>query len=86
MTLDVGEAKASALASEKNGLLISDAKQARTAAKRLDVPVIGTVGVWIRAKQNSIITKIKPILDALETNKFRISRLLREEALKIAGE
>ena len=86
MVVDAGEAEAIALASEKNCLLISDDKQARTAAKRLGVDVIGTVGVLIRAKQNGIISEIKPILDNLESNDFFISRALREEALKIAGE
>ncbi len=86
MVVDAGEAEAIALASEKNCLLISDDEQARAAAKRLGVSVIGTVGVLIRAKQNGIITAIKPILDALDANEFRTSRALREEALKIAGE
>lgn len=86
MTVDAGEAEAIALASEKNCLLISDDKQARTAAKRLDVTVIGTIGVLIRAKKSGIVTEIKPILDALDANEFRISRALRKEALKIADE
>ena len=86
MVVDAGEAEAIALASEKKCLLITDDKQARSAAKRLGVTVIGTVGVLIRAKQNKIITGIKPILDAFDANDFRISRALREEALKIAGE
>lgn len=86
MVVDSGEAEAIALASEKNCLLITDDKQARSAAKRLGVSVIGTVGVLIRAKQNGIASEIKPILDALDANNFRISRALREEALKIAGE
>lgn len=86
MIVDAGEAEAITLASEKNCLLISDDKQARSAAKRLGVNVIGTVGILIRAKQNGIITEIKPILDNLDANEFRISRALREEALKIAGE
>jgi uncharacterized protein len=86
MVVDAGEAEAIALASEKNCLLISDDKQARTVATRLGVAVIGTVGVLIRAKQNGIISEVKPILDNLESNDFFISRALREEALKIAGE
>lgn len=84
--VDAGEAEAIALANEKNRLLITDDKQARSAAKRLGVSVIGTVGVLIRAKQSGIISEIKPILDALDANNFRISRALREEVLKIAGE
>lgn len=86
MVVDTGEAEAIALANEKNCLLISDDKQARAAAKRLSVKVIGTVGILIRAKQNGIISAVKPILDALEANEFRISSALREETLKIAGE
>jgi len=86
MVVDAGEAEAIALASERNCLLISDDKQARAAAKRLGVTVIGTVGVLVRAKPNGIITELKPILDNLESNNFFISRALREEALKIVKE
>lgn len=84
--VDTGEAEAIALASEKNCLMITDDKQARAAAKRLSILIIGTVGVLIRAKQNGIVAEVKPILDALDANEFRISRALREEALKFAGE
>ena len=86
LTVDAGESEAIALASEKNCLLISDDKQARAAAKRLGVAVIGTVGVLVRAKQNGVVSTIKPILDDLELNNFFISRALREEALKLVGE
>ena len=86
LVVDAGEAEAIALASEKSCLLISDDKQARAAAKRLGVAVIGTVGVLVRAKQNGVVTAIKPILDDLELNSFFLSRALREEALKLVGE
>ena len=86
LAVDAGEAEAIALASEKSCLLISDDKQARSAAKRLGVTVIGTVGVLVRAKQNGVVSVIKPILDDLELNNFFISRALREEALKLVGE
>lgn len=86
LTVDAGEAEAIALASEKSCLLISDDKQARRAAKRLGVAVIGTVGVLARAKQSGVISALKPILDDLELNNFFISQALREEALKLVGE
>lgn len=86
LVVDAGEAEAIALASEKNCLLISDDKQARAAAKHLGVAVIGTVGVLVRAKQNSVIVALKPLLDDLESNNFFISQALREEALKLVGE
>ena len=86
LVVDAGEAEAIALASEKGCLLISDDKQARAAAKRLGVAVIGTIGVLVRAKQSGVVPTIKPILNALETQSFFISRALREEALKLVGE
>jgi uncharacterized protein len=86
LVVDAGEAEAIALASEKTCLLICDDKQARAAAKRLGVTVIGTVGVLVRAKQNGVVSAIKPILDDLEINGFFISHALREEALKLVGE
>ena len=86
LVMDAGEAEAIALASEKSCLLISDDKQARAAAKRLGVAVIGTVGILVRAKQSGVVSVIKPILDDLELNGFFISRALREEALKLVGE
>ena len=66
--------------------MISDDKQARLAAKRLGVAVIGTVGVLVRAKQDGVIAALKPILDDLELNNFFISQALHEEALKLVGE
>ncbi|HEX9927666.1 MAG TPA: DUF3368 domain-containing protein [Pyrinomonadaceae bacterium] len=86
LAVDAGEAEAIALASEKGCLLISDDNQARAAAKSLGVKVIGTVGVLVRAKQNGLISAIKPILDEFDLNSFFISRALREEALKLVGE
>lgn len=86
LAVDAGEAEAIALASEKGCLLISDDKQARAAAKKLGVKVIGTIGVLVRAKQNGVISAIKPILDELDLNSFFINRALREEALKLVGE
>ena len=86
LVVDAREAEAIALAGEKNCLLISDDKQARAAAKRLSVVVIGTVGVLVRAKQNGVVSAIKPILDDLELNSFFISQALREEALKLVRE
>lgn len=86
LVVDASEAEAIALASEKSCLLISDDKQARSAAKRLGVSVIGTIGVLVRAKNNGVVSAIKPILDNLELNNLFISQALREEALKIVGE
>ncbi len=86
MLVDLGEAEAIALAKEKDFLLVTDDKQARAAAKRLGVKVIGTVGVLVRAKNAGVIDEVKPIIDQLAAVGFRIGRLLRDEALQIARE
>jgi predicted nucleic acid-binding protein len=86
MVVDLGEAEAIALAKEKDFLLVTDDKQARAAAKRFGLKVIGTVGVLLRAKNAGAITEVKPIIDQLDAVGFRIGRLVRDEALRIAGE
>ncbi|MGH9948690.1 MAG: DUF3368 domain-containing protein [Pyrinomonadaceae bacterium] len=86
MLVDSGEAEAIAVAIENDCLLITDDKQARKVARSLDLQVIGTVGILIRAKQQGLIESIKPIIDSLEATGFHISRTLIREALEIVGE
>lgn len=81
-----GEAEAIALALEKNCKIILDDKQARSVAKKLGLEIVGTVGMFIRAKQNNLVDSLKTILDDLENNGFRMSENLKAEALKIVGE
>lgn len=84
--VDDGEAEAIALALEKNCKIILDDKQARSVAKRMGLEVIGTVGLFIKAKQNNLIDLLKPVLDDLDANGFRLSENLKREALKIVQE
>lgn len=86
LIVDDGEAEAIALALEENCKIILDDKQARSVAKKLGLAIVGTVGVFVTAKQNSLIDSLKNVLDALENNGFRMSEDLKTEALKIVGE
>ena len=86
ITLGKGEAEAIALSIETNCPLITDDKQARATAERLGIGIYGSMGLLIKAKQAGIIDRIKPIIDEMETNRFRISRALREEVLRLVGE
>lgn len=86
LVVDSGEAEAIALASESGLRLIANDKQARSVARQLGIEVIGTVGILITAKQKGILNQLMPTLDALQQNQFYISKLLREEALKIVDE
>jgi uncharacterized protein len=74
------------LAYEKGLRIILHDQKAREVAQRLGVPVTGTVGLLIKAKQEGVIATVRPLLDALDANHFRISDALRAEALKLAGE
>lgn len=81
-----GEAEAVALASERRWPIILDDRQARAMARKLDLQIVGTVAVLIRAKKQELIGAIGPLLDALAENEFRLSETLRKEALRLVGE
>jgi len=89
LVVDPGESEAIVLAYEKGIRIILDDRKAREVAQRLGVPVTGTVGLLLKAKQEGLIAAIRPLLDALNAlnaHKFRIGDALRAEALKLAGE
>ena len=85
--VDEGEAEAISLAMElEDVFLILEDRKARQLALQLNLKVIGTVGMLLRAKRKGIITEIKPLLVALNQANFRISEPLIQNALRIAGE
>ncbi|MGH9856070.1 MAG: DUF3368 domain-containing protein [Blastocatellia bacterium] len=86
MLVDFGEAEAMALAHELGHLIILDDHQARAVAKNLGLRISGTVGSLVKAKQEGVITAIKPFVIALESSGFFMSKSLKEEVLRLAGE
>jgi uncharacterized protein len=88
MELDEGEAEARALAKELAAdLLLLDERRGRATAARLNLRVIGLLGVLIEAKQRGFIPAIKPIIDALVVQAgFWVSRPLYARVLRAAGE
>jgi len=86
-TVDIGEASAMALASEIHAdLLIIDDAGGRRFAKKLELNIIGTVGVILSAKINGIIPSVKPYIIKIQQTNFRISDWLTLQILKDAGE
>lgn len=87
-SLDTGEAEAIVLAREQNiSIVLLDEKDARKAAKRLGLSVLGAVGILIWAKRAGIIANLRSQLDALQQEGgFRLSRALYLEALAAVGE
>ncbi len=85
--VDLGEASAIALASEKeNTLLLLDDLKARKLATKLKLNFTGTLGIIHKAKQIGKIEKIKPILEDLLKTDFRISQNIIDEILRLNNE
>jgi len=64
-----------------------DDKLARQMARRLGVPVTGTLGVLLRAKQVGLILELRPLVTRLQSEGgYYIDSDLIEKALLAAGE
>ena len=85
--LDQGEASVLALAKEHDAhLVIIDEKKAREEAKRIGLPVRGTVGVLLEAKKKGLIDAIKPLLETLHDNGMYLEQSFIDDVLQLAGE
>jgi predicted nucleic acid-binding protein len=86
-SLDVGESEAIVLAQElKADFILLDDRVARRAAQRLDLNVIGTVGILLLAKDKGFVQAVRPSLDALLQAGIYLDASLYQLALKLAGE
>ncbi|MCL2043048.1 MAG: DUF3368 domain-containing protein [Treponema sp.] len=87
ISLDPGESEALSLYWETNAdFLLIDEKRGRIIAQRNKIKIIGTMGILLFAKQRGLIIQIKPLLDVLNKNGFRISDVLYLNILERAGE
>ena len=86
--LDLGEAETIAMALELGAdLVLLDEKEGRHAARRLELHVLGVVGVLLEAKSNGRIGAVRPHLDGLrQTAGFYLSTSVYRLALSLAGE
>ena len=86
--VDRGEAEAIRLALQLNAeILLVDERQARHLATYLELGVAGLLDALLAAKQQQLITSVKPILDDLIARaRFRLSRKLYQRTLFTAGE
>lgn len=66
-------------------ILIDDLRARRVAKARL-LPVTGTIGTLLLAKEQGLIVQVKPILDDLMAVGKRISLQLYQDVLAIAQE
>lgn len=84
--LDAGETQAILLAEQLACPVLIDEKRGRAAAKRTNVPVLGTVGLLLAAKQEGLIDAVSPLLDKMLAHEYHISTALIERAKTLAEE
>ncbi len=84
--VDAGEAEAIALALEHKTALVLDDRKARHVARRLGIPIIGTIGILVRAKRQGALSSIRPQLEALKHAGLHLTPELEQEALHLANE
>jgi predicted nucleic acid-binding protein len=85
--LDRGEAEVIALGQEtRSKLVIIDERLGRLHARRLGLPLTGTIGILLRAKENDLLPAVRPILQRLRDGGIYLGAGLVEQALRLAGE
>ena len=84
--LDEGEAQALSLAHALGCGVLMDERRGRQTAIRQGVPLFGVLGVLLQAKRIGKLERIAPALERMQANGYRISQVLIDEALRLAGE
>ncbi len=85
--LDKGESEAVVLAKEMNTrLLLVDDRSARNCAGRQKIPVMGTCGVLLLAKENRLIPAVREPLDNLLRVGFYLSSANYRRIIRLAQE
>jgi predicted nucleic acid-binding protein len=85
--LDAGESESIVLAFDLNAdYVILDERLARRKASLLGIPVIGTLGILLMAKNDGYIQHVAPFLSELEQTSFRMSNDVKVRILAQAGE
>ena len=87
--LHAGEIETMILAQQSTlnaDLVVLDDKAARKTAKFLGLKVTGTMGILVKAKQEKIITEVRPLLNEIVNKGFFISDRIIRSVLEAAGE
>ena len=85
--LGAGESATLSLAMARNArAVLLDEAYARRLARQLQLPVVGTLGVLLAAKQTGNLQAVGPVVDEMIRQGRRISHALRAQLLRAAGE
>ncbi len=82
-----GEVEVMILAQELQAdLVILDDLAARKTAEYLGLPITGTIGVLLRAKEKGFISLLMPLISEMERNGIYYGQSLKEWIKKLSGE
>jgi hypothetical protein len=85
--LGTGERAVIAYAQAHRGYVAGmDDLRARQLAEAIGLNVTGTLGILLRAKQAGLIPAVKPLVDDITAQGFRLSPELHRDVLGLAGE
>ena len=85
-SLDTGESEAIVLAHELQATLALDERRGRKVAQGFFIPLTGTAGILLAAKNRGLIPAVTPLLESLIEKGIRISPRLYKEVKLRAGE
>jgi predicted nucleic acid-binding protein len=87
MGIGRGEAEVLVLAQERHArLVVIDDLRARRFAKRLDIPLTGTLGMLVLAKNKGLVTSVYPLIQELQVAGIFFSASLVANILVLADE
>ena len=66
--------------------VLVDERKGRRAATQLGLPVLGTLGLLIRAREGGVLPALRPLFDALQDSGYFLSPTLVERILADLGE
>jgi predicted nucleic acid-binding protein len=86
--LGAGEAQAILLAQTLTAstLLVDDLKARKIAVHLYQLPIIGTLGILKKAKENNLVIKAKPLVLGIQSHGYRFSQPLIEALLTAVNE
>jgi predicted nucleic acid-binding protein len=85
--LGPGESAVLALAmAEPGAFVVIDDRDARRCARSLNIPLIGTLGLVLRAKMEGWISEARPVVERLRDSGMYLSDQVIKESLALVGE
>jgi hypothetical protein len=85
--LGKGEIQVLMLALEDNkAVAVLDDGLARRVAEMLEIQYTGTLGLLLDAKEADLIPAVKPVLEQLDSLRFRLAADTRVAVIRLAGE